>query len=129
MDTRSLYPRKNKLLINNHCKECQFRNKCTKSKKGRRITYCEELDTFHREVRENVRSEEGIKLMNQRSSQTEGTFGDIKRNLGYDRLRRRGESGVKLEIYLVAIGQNIRKYHRLKMNREKKAEEIHSAVN
>lgn len=116
MDSRSLYPRKNKLLINNHCKEYPFRNKCTKSKKGRRITYCEELDTFHREVRENVTSEEGIKLMNQRSSQTEGTFGDIKRNLGYDRLHRRGESGVKLEIYLVAIGQNIRKYHRLKMN-------------
>ena len=34
-----------------------------------------------------------------------------KANQKYDRLYRRGENGVKLEIYLVAIGHNIRKYH------------------
>ncbi len=50
--------------------------------------------------------------MFQRSNETEGTFGDLKQNQGYNRLRRRRESGVKLEIYMIAIGQNIRKYHR-----------------
>ena len=37
-----------------------------------------------------------------------------KANQKYDRLYRRGENGVKLEIYLVTIDQNIKKYHRQK---------------
>lgn len=36
----------------------------------------------------------------------------------YTRLRRRGESGVKEEIYLAAIGYNIRKYHNHKQRKK-----------
>lgn len=42
-----------------------------------------------------------------------------KANQKYDRLYRRGENGVKLEIYLVAIGHNIRKYHSQKKIKRK----------
>ena len=35
--------------------------------------------------------------MAQRSSEAEGAFGDIKKNFGYSLLRRRGESGVRVE--------------------------------
>jgi len=42
--------------------------------------------------------------MFKRSNEAEGTFGDLKNNQQYDRLHRRGESGVKLEIYLVCTG-------------------------
>lgn len=124
IDTRSMYPRKNKVLINKHCGDCPLRSQCTKSKTGRVINYCEELDQFHDEVKKNVQSEEGIKLMFQRSNETEGTFGDLKANQQYDRLHRRGEAGVKLEIYLVCIGHNIRKYHRIKTKAEKKVKEM-----
>ena len=89
-----------------------MKSQCTKSSKGRVITFNEKLHRFHEEVKSNVQSKEGIKLMHKRSNETEGAFGDLKQNQGYDRLRRRGESGVKLEICLVCIGHNIRKYHR-----------------
>ena len=52
----------------------------------------------------------------------EGTFGDFKENMGYDRLYRRGHDNVQMEIYLVAMGHNIRKYQKLK-KRIKETEE------
>ena len=42
----------------------------------------------------------------------EGAFGDIKKNFGYSLLRRRGESGVRVELGLVILGYNLRHYHR-----------------
>lgn len=85
------------------------------------------MEEFQTEVRKNVTSEDGIKLMYQRSNEAEGTFGDWKANQKYDRLRRRGITGVKVEITLVAIGHNIRKYHRYKYR--KKNTENESVLN
>ena len=48
--------------------------------------------------------------MNARRVYSEGTFGIIKQDYGYDRLHRRGLSGVEEEITLMAIGFNLRKY-------------------
>ena len=76
----------------------------------------------YNEVRKNVTSEEGKKLMFKRDNETEGTFGDLKENMGYDRLYRRGHDNVQMEIYLVAMGHNIRKYQKLK-KRIKETEE------
>ena len=42
--------------------------------------------------------------------------------MGYDRLYRRGHGNVQMEIYLVAMGHNIRKYQKLK-KRIKETEE------
>lgn len=53
--------------------------------------------------------------MTQRSIQAEGVFANIKQNYEYTRLRRKGETDVKEEIYLVAIGYNIRKYYNHKL--------------
>ena len=114
IDTRSVYERCNVKLINCHCEGCPFRSRCTKSRIGRSINYCKELDEFHNEVRKNVTSEEGKKLMFKRDNEAEGTFGDLKENMGYDRLYRRGHDNVQMEIYLVAMGHNIRKYQKLR---------------
>ena len=121
-DTRGVYARNNIKLINRHCDGCPFRSRCTKSRIGRSINYCKELDEFHKEVRKNVTSEEGKKLMFKRDNEAEGTFGDLKENMGYDRLYRRGHDNVQMEIYLVAMGHNIRKYQKLK-KRIKETEE------
>ena len=46
--------------------------------------------------------------------------------MGYDRLYRRGHDNVQMEIYLVAMGHNIRKYQKLKKRikeTEKKTDE------
>lgn len=114
IDTRSVYERCNVKLINCHCEGCPFRSRCTKSRIGRSINYCKDLDEFHKEVRENVTSEEGKKLMFKRDNEAEGTFGELKENMGYDRLYRRGHDNVQMEFYLVAMGHNIRKYQKLR---------------
>ena len=60
--------------------------------------------------------------MNKRDNKTKETFGDLKENIGHDRLYRRGHDNVQMEIYLVAMGHNIRKYQKLK-KRIKETEE------
>ena len=54
-----------------------------------------------------------------RDNEAEGTFSDLKENMGYDRLYRRGHDNVQMEIYLVAMGHNIRKYQKLKKESRK----------
>lgn len=115
---KGLYDREMVHLECTHCNECPLKSKCTKAKGNRQITYCEETEGYKQQVRENVHSEAGKELMKRRSIYAEGAFGIIKEDFKYDRLRRRGESGVKLEIILVATGFNIRKYHSFKKEKE-----------
>ena len=49
-----------------------------------------------------------------RSIQAEGTFGIIKCDKSYKRLRRKGLENVLLEFILVSIGFNSYKYHNKK---------------
>ena len=113
-DSRSEYEKINMHFRCHKCKGCPMKSKCTKSKEGRTIVHNFQLEEYEKEVQKNVKSADGIKLMFQRSNETEGTFGDWKMNQKYDRMHRRGNSGVKTEIIMVAIGHNIRKYHKQK---------------
>ena len=54
-----------------------------------------------------------------RSIQAEGTFGIIKFDKSYKRLRRKGFDNVELEFLLVACGYNLYKYHNKKNRLEK----------
>lgn len=131
IDKRGIYEKENKIYRNEHCDGCPLRERCTKSKNGRTVIVNEVLDGFHKEVRENMSSEEGRATMIQRSIQAEGTFGQIKQDNQYDRLRRRGADRVKLEILLVAIGHNLRKYHTRKISqaREEKQRQMETETN
>lgn len=66
------------------------------------------------EAKRNLDSELGIALRIQRSIQVEGAFGDIKHNLEYARLHRKGKNRVELELSLIVLGYNLRKYHNKK---------------
>ncbi len=46
-----------------------------------------------------------------RSIQAEGAFEIMKQDRWYKRIVRKGQRSVKLELYLVTIGQNLYKYH------------------
>lgn len=124
IETRGIYPRKIEKLVNRHCEGCPLRSRCTKSKNGRTINRSKELEEFQKEARENMETAEGKRLMDQRSILSEGAFGNLKENWGYTKLRRRGESGVKTEMHLMAIGANLRKYHRRKVEKMKQADEM-----
>ena len=53
----------------------------------------------------------GILLRTNRSIQSEGAFGVVKQNYGFQRFLHRGNKNVFAEILVVAMGYNINKYH------------------
>lgn len=107
------------------CKEgclfCPMHEQCTKSRYGRKIIVNPILEEMKAEVRKNLGSEEGKRLKTRRSAEVEGVFGIIKNNWGYDRIHRKGQENVEIEMYLIGIGFNLRKYH-YKKKRKGKAE-------
>ena len=58
--------------------------------------------------------------MYKRDNKTKETFGDLKENIGHDRLYRRGHDNVQMEMYLVAMGHLIREYHKRKNKKQPK---------
>ena len=121
LNIKGQYPKTTMYYRNKNCGECPHRSKCTTSKNGRSARIVPALEKMHKEIDECLKSEEGKRLMRNRSAQAEGAFADIKQDFEYVRLHRRGESGVKVELSLVCIGYNIRKYHNYKI-RDKKRE-------
>lgn len=101
-----------------HCKDCPLRSKCTKSKNGRTMEINLVYEAQKSKVRNLLGSKEGKKILRNRSVQSEGAFGILKEDYGFDCLSRRGETGVKIEVYCASIGFNIRKYHKAKLQEE-----------
>ena len=58
--------------------------------------------------------------MYKKDNKTKETFGDLKENIGHDRLYRREHDNVQMEMYLVAMGHNIREYHKRKMKQKRR---------
>lgn len=114
------YGRQEEIYTCEDCSGCPYASQCKKTDKNRSIRINEELTSFHQEVIENLESIQGALLRMNRSIQAEGTFGIMKNDRWYKRIIRRGMKAVKLEVYLVAIGQNLYKYHN-KKNRISKA--------
>ena len=69
-----------------------------------------EYELLKEDARKNLQSPKGIEIRINRSIQVEGTFGQIKQNMQYTRIRRRGLEKVSCEIMLMCLGANIRKY-------------------
>lgn len=115
----NLYGRQEEIYECEDCRECPYAEQCKKADKNRTIRINEELTNMHKEVIDNLESIQGALLRMNRSIQAEGTFGIIKNNHWYKRIVRRGIKSVKLEIFLVSIGQNLNKYHKKQMRIEK----------
>ena len=58
--------------------------------------------------------------MCKKDNKTKETFGDLKENIGHDRLYRRGHDNDQMEMYLVAMGHLIREYHKRKKKNSQK---------
>lgn len=103
------------------CHTCEAKEKCIKAKEQRKIKVNCALDELLNKVDENLATEDGKEMKRQRSIQVEGAFGVIKQDMKYVRLRRRGKTNVRTEIFLIGIAYNIRKYHNKKMRNRKSA--------
>ena len=71
-----------------------------------------EYQGYKQEARDMLLSVEGIEIRVNRSIQAEGSFGGLKQDMAYTRLRRTSLVKASLEIMLTCLGFNIRKYMR-----------------
>jgi len=99
------------------CNDCNYSYKCkekmkveNKNKDYRTIELIPDYELLKEQVRNNLLSPKGIEIRVNRNIQVEGTFGQIKNNMGYIRIRRRGIKKVSCQIMLMCLGRNIRKY-------------------
>lgn len=98
------------------CENCPHKQKCCpKSKSNRTVRINKELTSIHEEVLRNLCSIHGSLLCMNRSIQAEGTYGIIKNDKSYKRIKRRGIDNVILELTLISCGFNLCKYHNKKM--------------
>ena len=93
------------------CSNCPYAEKCKKGDGNRTVRINEELTSMHKEVLENLTSTQGLLLRANRSIQAEGTYGIIKWDREYKRIRRRGLKSVIFELSAICIGFNLYKYH------------------
>ncbi len=97
------------------CNNCKYSYICKKYVKNKNDDYrlyesIPEYEFLKEEARKNLQSPKGIEIRINRSIQVEGAFGQIKQNMQYTRIRRRGLDKVSCEIMLICLGANIRKY-------------------
>lgn len=111
---KGLYMRVNQTYVCEDCGDCPLKKECTKSSGNRHITHNPVLEEMEARAKENLDSEEGIRLRINRSVQSEGAFGIIKSNNKRVRFRRRGLENITLELYLICLGFNLMKYHNKK---------------
>lgn len=96
------------------CLKCAYEYICRNLLKNRDIDYRTfEINVDNERLKEiarnNLKSLKGIEIRVNRSIQVEGSFGELKQNIGYVRIRRRGIESVSCEIMLMALAINIRK--------------------
>lgn len=109
------YGRQEEIYQCEDCSGCPYAKQCKKTDKERTVRINEELTKMHKEVIDNLESIHGALLRMNRSIQAEGTFGIMKNDRWYKRIVRRGLKSVRLEIFLVYLGQNLYKYHNKQM--------------
>lgn len=105
------YGRQEEVYQCEDCSGCPFAEQCKNTDKNRTVRINRELTSMHQEVVSNLESIQGALLRMNRSIQAEGTFGVMKNDRWYKRIVRRGINSVKLEVFLVSIGQNLYKYN------------------
>ena len=106
-DSKNHQRKKNaKLYKFTGCNSCSYKYKCKAKMKNKTDDYKTaelilDYERFKEEARKNLLSRKGIEIRVNRSIQAEGAFGQVKQNMGYVRLRRRGIEKVNCEIMLV----------------------------
>lgn len=93
------------------CACCPHKKSCTRSKGNRKMQVSKRFVEQRKKSLERITSPKGILLRINRSIQSEGAFGVVKQDYGFQRFLHRGNKNVFTEILIVAMGYNINKYH------------------
>jgi transposase len=101
------------------CSNCQHKSKCIKGNNSKtpiedRTKNLETSKVFtmlRKENLERIVSSEGCELRMNRSIQAEGSFGELKQDMGFRRFLCKGNKNVLAESILLAMAHNINKLH------------------
>jgi transposase len=91
------------------CGTCSLKPSCTKAKGNRQIRVSFPLREMRARARENLLSEEGVRLRSMRPVEVETVFGRLKHNWRFRRFRLRGLQKVEVEWGLLCISHNLAK--------------------
>jgi transposase len=102
------------------CSDCPYKSDCMRGnhwktpleERTKRLEISKEFKRYRKEDLERILSDTGIELRTNRSIQAEGSFAQIKQDMGFRRFLSRGKQNVLTESILLAIGHNINKLHR-----------------
>jgi hypothetical protein len=98
-----------------NCEGCSFALLCKKAKGNRTIEVNRKLNYYRWLARRLLDSEQGIILRKRRGIEVESVFGDIKRNMKFNRFSLRGIEKVNCEFGLISIAHNIKKLFNIHM--------------
>ena len=118
LKTEGVYPRLEHHYRCEDCTNCPVANHCKKGEGSRTITVNPILFELQDCAKENLDSPRGIQLRMNRSNQSESAFGIIKYNWRKNRFMRRGNENVENELFLLAIGFNLMKFHQKKLRKK-----------
>lgn len=101
------------------CSNCPFKSKCIKGhnckipleQRTKRLEVAKKFNRQRQEDLNRIISKEGCKLRMNRSIQAEGSFAEIKQNMGFRRFLCRGKQNVLAESILLALAHNVNKLH------------------
>ena len=101
------------------CHGCPFKTKCIKGnhcktpmEERQKVLYVsKKMKEKRQETLKRITSEYGTQLRMNRNIQAEGSFADIKEDMGFRRYLYRGKENVTAQSILLAIGYNMKKLH------------------
>ena len=94
------------------CRDCEHRSQCCQAKDPEQPKEVVLKKTFWEkrlQSQQNITTAHGIHLRQCRSIQAEGTFALLKNDFGFRRFLTRGRVNVRTELFLLALGFNLKK--------------------
>jgi len=118
-NTKTGYESEKTIYICEDCSNCAYKSKCIKGnncktpleERVKKLETSKLFNHYRKEALERIVSEEGCKLRVNRSIQVEGSFGEIKQDMGFRRFLCKGKGNVFAESVLLAMAHNINKLH------------------
>jgi len=117
--TRSGYIRNTTIYRCDSCKGCPYKGRCIKGnncqtpmeERSKTIYVSKTMEHYRKENLERFTSDRGTQLRVNRSIQAEGSFGNIKEDMGFRQYKFRGKQNVLMQSILIAMAQNMNKLH------------------
>lgn len=93
-----------------NCQGCPMRGVCHQGKGNRIVEINHSLRTHKQTAKERLNTEQGIKYRKRRAVDVEPVFANLKHNHGFRRFLLKGMSKTEVEIGLLSIAHNLRKW-------------------